>query len=166
MGMEIMIAVVDDDEDDRLLINRAFKKCGLAHVVAYFSSGHTLLNTLKRTVQALDTAGADAKQVCDTGQAIEPEQLPRLPGVILLDLNMPGMSGIEVLKHLKKSKTLHQIPVVVFTTSEAREDVTAAYNMGSSSFITKPVTSEALTRIVKDLHHYWLEVVKLPISPE
>jgi DNA-binding response OmpR family regulator len=85
-----------------------------------------------------------------------------LPGLILLDLNMPKKDGREVLKELKESQQFRRIPVIILTTSKAEEDVLRSYDLGVSSFITKPVTFEELVHVVKNIGKYWFEIVELP----
>ena len=84
------------------------------------------------------------------------------PGLILLDLNMPRKDGREALREIKADPALRQIPVVVLTTSKAEEDVYRAYDLGVSSFITKPVTFDGLVGVMKTLGKYWFEIVNLP----
>ncbi len=89
------------------------------------------------------------------------EEAPR-PGLILLDLNMPRKDGREALSEIKADPELRRIPVVVLTTSQAEEDVYRTYDLGASSFISKPVTFENLARIMRSLSEYWFEIVDLP----
>lgn len=84
------------------------------------------------------------------------------PGLILLDLNMPKKDGREALKEMKSNPRLRMIPVVVLTTSAAEEDILRTYDLGVSSFITKPVTFDALVEIMRTLGKYWFEIVELP----
>ena len=85
-----------------------------------------------------------------------------LPGVILLDLNMPRMNGYEALSELKADQALRRIPIIVLTTSNADEDVLRSYDLGVNSFITKPGSFEELTEVARRVIDYWLETVKLP----
>ena len=84
------------------------------------------------------------------------------PGLILLDLNMPKKDGREALKEIKSDEHLRVIPVVVLTTSKAEEDILRTYDLGVSSFITKPVTFAALVDVMRTLSKYWFEIVELP----
>jgi CheY-like chemotaxis protein len=84
------------------------------------------------------------------------------PGLILLDLNMPGMDGREALKVIKGDKTLRDIPVVVLSTSRLDQDVIQSYQIGVNSFISKPVTFTGLVEAMNVLGRYWLEIVELP----
>jgi CheY-like chemotaxis protein len=85
-----------------------------------------------------------------------------LPGLILLDLNMPRKDGREALREIKGDPHLRRIPVVVLTTSRAEEDIYRTYDLGVNSFITKPVTFAGLVEVVKALSSYWVEFVELP----
>lgn len=85
-----------------------------------------------------------------------------LPGLILLDLNMPRKDGREALKEIKADPGLRRIPIVVLTTSKAEEDILRSYDLGVNSYVTKPVTFKSLVELIKVLGRYWFEVVELP----
>ena len=85
-----------------------------------------------------------------------------LPGLILLDLNMPKKDGREVLVEIKKDARLRTIPVVMLTTSNAEEDILRMYDLGVNSFISKPVSFTGLVNAMKSLQAYWFEIVSLP----
>jgi CheY-like chemotaxis protein len=85
-----------------------------------------------------------------------------LPGLILLDLNMPKKDGREALQAIKADPVLRRIPVVVLTTSKAEEDIICTYDLGVSSFIVKPVSFEALVEVMKTLARYWFDIVAPP----
>lgn len=85
-----------------------------------------------------------------------------LPGLILLDLNMPKKDGREAIKEIKSDPHLRRIPVVVLTMSSAEEDIYRTYDFGVNSFIRKPVTFGALVDTMKTLGKYWFEIVELP----
>jgi CheY-like chemotaxis protein len=139
----IVILLADDDADDRMLAQDALAESRLANELRSVQDGEELLEYLQRRGRY---AGADA---------------PR-PGLILLDLNMPRKDGREALREIKADPALRQIPVVVLTTSKAEEDVYRAYDLGVSSFITKPVTFDGLVAVMKTLGKYWFEIVNLP----
>jgi len=84
------------------------------------------------------------------------------PNLILLDLNLPRRGGLEVLEVVKTSDHLKHIPVIVFTTSQAEEDVMRAYNLHANCFITKPIDLEQFTQRVKSIEDFWLDMVQLP----
>lgn len=85
-----------------------------------------------------------------------------LPGLILLDLNMPKKSGLEALREIKADPQLRRIPIVILTTSETEEDVFKSYDSGASSFVTKSLGFSSLGEVVEEIGKYWLEFVELP----
>lgn len=134
----LRILLIDDSANDALLLERAFQPEG-ALALAY---------------HALDG---------DSGLAyLEAASTTRLPDLILLDLNMPGRDGFEVLEALKKAPRFAPIPVVIFTTSRRQEDVRRAYAAGAASFVTKPLTFEALCDLSRWFSTYWRQVAALP----
>lgn len=140
----ISLLIADDDADDRMLIEDAFRESRLGNPLSFVEDGEELLHYLRSTGKYAGRAAQD------------------LPGLILLDLNMPRMDGRTALMHLKADPLLRRIPVVVLTTSKAEEDILRTYDLGVSSFITKPVTFDGLVDVVRTLNHYWIEVVELP----
>lgn len=144
----ITIVVCDDDDDDRLLTEQALKDARVSNDVRFVCDGEELLDYL---YQRGRFAG-------ETGLA------PR-PGLILLDLNMPRLDGREVLRRIKGDLDLHDIPVVILTTSNLDADVIRSYRLGVNSFITKPVTFSGLVEAMNVLGRYWLEIVALPPVP-
>ena len=140
----VVILLADDDADDRMLTQRALLESHLANELHFVEDGEELLEYLRRLGEYADAARS-----------------PR-PHVILLDLNMPRLSGREALEQIKADPMLRTIPVVVLTTSEEEEDVLRSYDLGASSFITKPVTFEGLVEVMRSLGNYWFEIVRLP----
>lgn len=141
----ITILICDDDEDDRMLTQRALEDAHIANALRFVESGEQLLDYL---YQQGEYAG-------ELGIA------PR-PGLILLDLNMPRMDGREALKIIKADNALCDIPVVVLSTSALDDDIVRSYKLGVNSFITKPVTFSGLVEAMNVLGRYWLEIVELP----
>jgi CheY-like chemotaxis protein len=88
--------------------------------------------------------------------------VPPKPDLILLDLNLPGKSGLEVLQIIKQADTLKTIPVVILTTSDRDEDVTRCYLHGTNSYLTKPVQFDECLQLVAAIQQYWLDRSKLP----
>ena len=88
-------------------------------------------------------------------------EAPR-PDLILLDLNLPRMSGREVLEQIKLNTTLKSIPVVILTTSAAEEDIIRSYQLHANCYITKPVDLDQFMKVVKTIDNFWLAIVKLP----
>lgn len=140
----ITILIADDDADDRLMIREAFLECRLANPLQFVADGEALMDYLERRGQYAD-------------EAHHP-----MPGLILLDLNMPRKDGREALREIKSNPALRDIPVVVLTTSKAEEDVANSYSDGANSFISKPVSFAALIEVVQTLGRYWLQIVDLP----
>jgi two-component system, chemotaxis family, response regulator Rcp1 len=86
------------------------------------------------------------------------------PNLILLDLNLPRRNGLEVLKIIKTDEALRHIPVVVFTTSQAEEDIVSAYSLYANCYITKPIDLEQFIQSVKSIEDFWLTMAKLPLE--
>ncbi len=143
-GKPITILMADDDPDDRMLTKEAMQEALVINELRFVEDGEELMDYLHQQ-----------------GQYADPDSSPR-PGLILLDLNMPKKDGREALKEIKADPKLRRIPIVVLTTSKAEEDVWRTYEMGVSSYITKPVTFEGLIDVMKTLKKYWLEIVELP----
>lgn len=140
----IVILMADDDAEDRLLTQEALAESRLANTLYCVEDGEELLDYLYRR-----------------GRFSNPADAPR-PGLIFIDLNMPRKDGREALREIKADEHLRQIPVVVLTTSEAEEDIYRSYDLGVNSFITKPVTFDALVDVMRALGRYWFEIVELP----
>ena len=140
----ITILMADDDPDDRELTREAFEEAKLANDLKFVEDGVELLDYLHRR-----------------GKFADPATSPR-PGIILLDLNMPRKDGREALQELKQDPRFRAIRVIILTTSKAEEDILRTYNLSAASYITKPVTFEALVDVIKTLGRYWLEIVELP----
>ncbi|MGB3309560.1 MAG: response regulator [Nodosilinea sp.] len=86
------------------------------------------------------------------------------PHLILLDLNLPRRSGLEVLKIIKTDDALKHIPVIVFTSSQAEEDIMSAYSLHANCYITKPLDLEQFTRSIRSIEDFWLSMVELPLE--
>ena len=146
-GVPISVLVAEDDPDDRLLLKDAWFESHVTNDLHFVENGEELMDYLHQRGAYTDTA-----------------RFP-CPGLILLDLNMPKKDGREALKEIKSDPRLRVIPVVVMTTSKAEEDILRTYDLGVSSFITKPATFLSLVEILKTLGKYWFEIVKLPNIP-
>ncbi|WP_035994072.1 response regulator [Leptolyngbya sp. KIOST-1] len=86
------------------------------------------------------------------------------PHLILLDLNLPRRSGLDVLRIIKTSERLRHIPVVVFTSSLAEEDIMSAYSLHANCYIAKPIDLEQFTKSIKSIEDFWLSMVELPLE--
>lgn len=140
----IVILMADDDADDRLLAKDALTECRITNDLHFVENGEELLDYLRQTGKYASASGNTK------------------PGLILLDLNMPRKDGREALQEIKSDPQLRSIPVVVLTTSRADTDISRIYELGANSFITKPVSFDALVKVMGDLVHYWFELVELP----
>jgi len=136
--------MADDDADDRLLAQDAFHECQLDRELEFVENGEELMDYLRHHGK----------------YAARPDE--RLPGLILLDLNMPRKDGREALQEIKSDPELRRIPVVIFTTSRADTDIGRVYDLGANSFITKPVAFDALVDVMRALSQYWINTVELP----
>ena len=144
----VVILVAEDDEDDFLLIRRAMQEARLSNELKWVKDGEELMDYLY--------ARGDYREA---GKAL-------CPGIIILDLNMPRKDGREALKEIKADPQLRGIPVIVFTTSGAEEDILRSYGVGVNSFIQKPLRYDAFVEVVKTFGKYWFEIVTLSPSKE
>lgn len=135
--------MADDDPDDQLMAKEAFEENQMLNPLKFVSDGEELMDYLLQKGK------------------YTPENAPK-PGLILLDLNMPKKDGRDALVEIKSHPSLKRIPVVVLTTSKSEEDVLKTYDLGVSSFITKPVTFEGLVAVTRELGKYWFGLVVLP----
>jgi CheY-like chemotaxis protein len=90
-------------------------------------------------------------------------RVPR-PDLILLDLNLPKKTGVEVLKEIKADQSLKLIPVVILSTSAAQEDIIQSYSLHANCYITKPVDFVQFTKVIRLIEEFWLAVVQLPVN--
>jgi two-component system response regulator len=138
------ILLVEDSPEDRAATLRAFEKSGFRNPGVSCSDGDSALDYLYHR-----------------GEYSDPAKAPR-PGLILLDLNLPGTDGREVLEQIKADDSLKKIPVIVLTTSADQRDIDASYSAGANSYIQKPVNVDGFFQAIQRLKDYWFEVVILP----
>ena len=129
-----------------MAMERALRKSKLANPIVRCTEGDEALDYLLRR-----------------GKYSRPEMSPR-PGIILLDLNLPGTDGRDVLHEIKKHPELCKIPTVVLTTSADERDIDECYRAGANSYVQKPVNLDGLFAAIQRLKDYWFEVVILPIN--
>jgi len=134
----VTILLVEDNEDHVVLIKKALRANGLVNDIKVAATGEEALDYLSRS-----------------GEYADPEASPR-PGLILLDIKLPGIDGIEVLRRIKEDGRLRLIPVVMLTTSASDHEVVASYSYGVNSYIQKPVDFTKFVDTVKSLRMYWL----------
>lgn len=137
-GEALVILLVEDNQDHTELVMRSFQDHRVANKICHVTDGDAALNYLFRR-----------------GEYADPEKSPR-PHVILLDLRLPKIDGLEVLKEIKAGRDLARIPVVILTTSDAEKDVTTAYDFHANSYLVKPVDFDKFTQLINDLGLYWL----------
>lgn len=144
----IPILIADDDPEDRVLAREALVESRLGNPLFFVEDGEDLLAFLRHE-----------------GRYADRDAFPE-PGLILLDLNMPRMSGFEALQEIRADESLRHIPVVALTTSSAMTDVTRSYHLGVNSYITKPVTFDGLVDAMKLLGRYWFDLVEIPANAD
>jgi len=138
------ILIVEDEEAHAELTRRAIRKAGNVSRIDVVNDGE----------QALD-------YVFNRGKFDNREKYPR-PGLILLDIKLPGIDGIEVLKRVKEHPGLKTIPVIMLTTSKREEDIVASYSHYANSYLTKPVGFKEFEEKVKQLDFYWVKINEPP----
>jgi CheY-like chemotaxis protein len=144
MDQEHPILVVEDSPEDWLIMQRALGNSNLKNKIIRMEDGDEALDYLYQR-----------------GAFAAPAAAPR-PSLILLDLNLPGTDGRDVLKEIKADPHLRSLPVVVLTTSKDERDIESCYANGASSYITKPVDMEGFLLAFARLKDYWFQVVVLP----
>jgi CheY-like chemotaxis protein len=138
------ILIADDDADDCLLVQEALRESSQPHELRIVRDGQQLLDYLRQQ-----------------GEFAADSPTPR-PDLILLDLKMPRKDGREALAELKADRRLRSIPIVVLTTSTARDDIGFCYRMGVNSYLTKPSTFRGLVDLLATVCKYWFELAELP----
>ncbi len=141
-----MILLVEDNPDDEALALRALKKSNLANEIAVARDGVEALDFLFCEGQHADRAPCD------------------LPVVVLLDLKLPKVDGLEVLKRIKSDERTRRLPVVILTSSSEERDIVDSYDFGANSYIRKPVDFNQFTEAVAQLGLYWLVLNEVPES--
>lgn len=139
------ILVVEDNAEDFSALSRAFRK-------------HTINNPIIRC-----TSGEQALEYLQ-GYGTHPAWPAQLPALVLLDLNMPGLDGFDVLTARQPDARLRTVPIIVFTTSTNPQDVAECYRLGANNYLTKPMSYPSLEEKVGVLTHYWLETSVLPVT--
>lgn len=139
----VEILLIEDSPSDANLTIREFKKAKIANNLHWVEYGEAGMEFLRREGEYTNA--------------------PR-PDLILLDLNLPGMDGREVLMEVKSDPDFKRIPVVVLTTSADEEDVLKSYNLSANCYVTKPVDIQQFIRIVQLINDFWLAAVRLPLE--
>jgi CheY-like chemotaxis protein len=143
-GEPIDVLLVEDDEGDVLMTKEAFEYYKIRNRLHVVSDGEQALQFVRRAGPYADA--------------------PR-PGLILLDVNLPRFSGLEVLAELKRDPDLLVIPVVMLTTSQAEEDILRSYELHANAYVSKPVDFEHFIEAIRQIDDFFLTLVKLPLLP-
>lgn len=146
MQTDIQILLVEDNKSDAMLTIRALKKHNLANNLVHLVDG----------AQALDFIFAKGEYL---GRNIENK-----PKVIFLDIKMPKVSGLEVLKEIKSDERTKLIPVVMMTSSQEEQDIIESHKLGVNSYVVKPLGFDNFSKTIADLGFYWLLVNNTPQS--
>jgi two-component system response regulator len=133
------IVIVDDDKESQRLFEIAFAQAHITNPLIFANDGEELLEFLRRSSRQ-NTA----------------------PGIILLDLNMPKMSGLEALRLMKQNEDWKRIPVIIFSNSDYEVDIDQAYKLGAAGYIVKPNSFDKLILYAGCIKNYWLDYIKLP----
>jgi CheY-like chemotaxis protein len=140
------LLLVEDSPEDREATLRAFRKCGFQHPIHACTGGDDALDYLNHR-----------------GKYAAPNAPPR-PSLVLLDLNMPGTDGRQVLADIKQNPRLKTIPVIVLTTSTNGKDIASSFMAGASSYVIKPVDVDAFVKTIGMLKSWWFEESILPAA--
>ncbi len=146
-GEPVVVLLVEDNDDHAELVKRQFLEHRIANQLVRVSDGEAALDYLLQRKKFSDTS-------------ISPR-----PHVILLDLRLPKIDGIEVLKICKENQSLSAIPIVVLTTSEAERDINQAYKNHANSYLVKPVDFDKFKQLMDDLGFYWLSWNTISSNP-
>jgi CheY-like chemotaxis protein len=133
-----IILYAEDDESDAFLVQHAFKKVGIDQQLLILPNGRRVIDYLAGTEQYAD------------------RQEHPLPCLLLLDMNMPGVSGLDVLKWVRSSRAVSTIPVVMLTSSNQQQDIHRAYQQGANGYLVKPGSLEAIVAMARSIKDYWL----------
>lgn len=137
----VNILLVEDNPADVLLTMEALKEGDISHELNVVNDGAEAIAYLRRKGKFTDAV---------------------LPDIILLDINLPKKNGFEVLAEIKEDSRLKSIPVIILTTSSAKQDIRKAYDLHANCYIVKPLDFDAFLNVVRSIEDFWLTVAKLP----
>jgi len=138
-----VVLMAEDNEHDILATKRAWRRNQILNPLYFVRDGEECLDYLYQR-----------------GKYSEPDAAPK-PGILLLDINMPKMDGLAVLKHIREDEELHRLPAIILTTSNAERDRLKSYDLGANAYIVKPVGFKNFSQAVKTINLFW-ELVELP----
>lgn len=142
------ILLVEDDRGDQILAKRAFAEAKITNKIYTVETGEEALDFLLRR-----------------GEFQDPSAAPR-PGIVILDLNLPKLTGHEVLRQIRSSPSISNIPVIMLTTSRVEQDMNESYALGANSYISKPIEVPEFLRAISEIGSYWLHLVMLPTAED
>ncbi|HEU0131122.1 MAG TPA: response regulator [Mycobacteriales bacterium] len=143
-GRAVRILLVEDNPGDVRLTREALRRGRVANTLDVVGDGDAALAYLRR-----EGAYAGSER----------------PDLVLLDLNLPGLDGRDVLAEVKKDESLRRLPIIVLTTSAAERDIGRSYDLGANCYVTKPVELADFLGVVRSFEDFWLSIVKLPEPP-
>jgi CheY-like chemotaxis protein len=143
----VYIMLVDDSEDDVELTLLAFKRYGMANPIHTFRNGLEALNFLQRVPPYAD-------------------RVPGNPVLMLVDLKMPVMDGVELVRHVRADPAFAAIPIVMLTASQAHTDVVRTYNLGVNGYVVKPVERKQFEEAIQAIKLYWMVVNRPPAAQD
>lgn len=137
-GEPLTILLVEDNEDHAVAVKRSLKNHKVANEIHHVLDGEAALDYLFRR-----------------GVYADPAESPR-PHLVILDLRLPKIDGLEILKTIKETDELKRLPVVILTSSQAEKDIAMAYDYHANSYVTKPLDFDKFVQLMKDVGFYWL----------
>ena len=138
------ILLIEDDPNDAALVRRALRKLNLSTDLTVLDDGDAAI----RWFQEKDSAAWEQKM--------------EWPWVVLLDIKMPRMTGMEVLEWLRRQARFCTLPVIAFTSSRETADIAQAYRLGVNSYLVKPLSFDQLMETIRMVHHYWMDLNERP----
>jgi chemotaxis family two-component system response regulator Rcp1 len=144
LARPVRLLLVEDNPTDVMLLTIGLKEADAAYTLQVAEDGQKALDLLTK---------------------VDHSAAYNFPDLIFLDLNLPRLSGHDVLARIKADPRLRLIPVVILTSSQARADVTSAYSRGASSYLQKPTTLQETLDLMRTVEHYWLDLAILPEGP-
>jgi two-component system response regulator len=140
---KLFILIAEDDADDRFLLQTVFEERGYTDTIQFVENGVELLEFLGNIHEKRSNGN-------------------HYPGLIFLDLNMPKKDGREALREIKQHPIFKKIPVIVFTTTKSENEIKRCYELGANTYVVKPVSYDALIKVIDDIRSYWFNTASIP----
>ncbi|MEM6254164.1 MAG: response regulator [Cyanobacteria bacterium P01_D01_bin.156] len=139
--MTATILLIEDSPTDAAILSAAFEEVDCSHTLQVISNGYEALGFLQNLNQYIQT---------------------NIPCIILLDLNLPGKDGYEILHEIKSNHSWRTIPTIIFSSSSASSDISKSYQLHANAYITKPIDFDEYKLVARVIHNFWLKTVQLP----